>query len=122
MKKGKWIFLGLVIFVCANPALLLAKEPKNDNPAKEESLVTAADKNKQEKDALIANINGMNNQQLRVTVLQQMLNEELGKLRNIEAVFSDQYKLDVEKFRKGLYRFDEKLGKIIEQPAPVVKK
>ena len=119
----KWIFIVLVLtFVCANPALLLAQEQKSDKPAKEENRVSAADKAKQEKDILIANINGLRNQDLRVIILQQILNEEVGKLRNVEAVFADQYKLDVEKFRQGLYRYDDKLGKIVAQPAPAGKK
>ena len=97
----------------ANPALLLAqKQKKEETPAPTEE----KERTKQEKDTLIANINGLRNQELRVTILQQVLSEEVAKLRNLEAVFADAYKLDVEKFRKGLYRYDDKLGKIIEQP------
>lgn len=119
----KWIFIALVLIsVCVNPALLLAQEKKSDKPEKEEIQVSAADKAKQEKDVLIANINGIRNQELRVAILQQILNEEIAKLRNVEAVFSDQYKLDVEKFRKGLYRYDDKLGKIVDQPPLAGKK
>jgi len=117
----KWIFVALVLIsVCASPALLRAQEKKGDKAVVNQ--VSAADKAKQDKDVLIANINGLSNQEFRVAILQQIVNEELAKLRNLEAVFADQYKLDVEKFRKGLYRFDDKLGKIIEQPAPVEKK
>jgi len=115
----KIIFIALVLAsLCANPALLLAR----DKAEKGEGQVSAADKAKQEKDILINNINGLRNQELRVTILQQVLSEEVAKLRNIEAVFADQYKLDVEKFRKGFYRYDDKLGKIVEQPAPAGKK
>ncbi|MFH0855802.1 MAG: hypothetical protein V1869_04775 [Candidatus Omnitrophota bacterium] len=115
----KWMLVALVLVsVCASPALLLAK----DQPAKEGNQFPSADKAKQEKDVLIANINGLRNQDLRVAILQQILNEEVAKLRNLEAVFADQYKLDVEKFRKGLYRYDDKLGKIVEQPAKPAKK
>jgi len=111
----KWIFVVLVLaFACVNPAQA-AK-------AKEEVQAPAVDKAKQEKDILIANVNNLHNQELRVTVLQQVINEEVAKLRNLEAVFADQYKLDVEKFRKGLYRYDDKLGKIVEQPVAPEKK
>jgi len=120
----KWIFVVLVLTsVCAHPALLAAQGQKEDKAVvKEENRVPAADKAKQEKDALIANINRLRNQDLRVAVLQQVVNEEVAKLRNLEVVFAGRYKLDVEKFRKGLYRYDDKSGKIIEQPAAAGKK
>lgn len=102
----KWIFMALILaLTCTVPVSAAEKE-----------------KTKQEKDILIANINGLRNQELRVSILQQVLTEEVAKLRNLEAVFADRYKLDVEKFRKGLYRYDDKSGKIVEQPAPAVKK
>lgn len=109
----RWIFSALVLtFVCASPAFLLAKD---------EAKAVVSDKAKQEKEALIANINGMRAQEIRVTILGQVLNEEVAKLRNLEAVFTGAYKLDVEKYRKGLYRYDDKSGKIVEQPAPAAK-
>jgi hypothetical protein len=117
----KWIFAALVLIsVCANPVLLRAQEKKGDKAGVNQ--ISTADRAKQEKDVLIANINGLRNQEFRVAILQQIVNEELEKLRNLEAVFSDQYKLNVEKFRQGLYRYDDKLGKIVEQPAPAGKK
>ena len=119
----KWIYIALLLtFVCANPVLLRADEKKSDKAAKEASRISAVDNAKQERDILLGNINALNNQELRVTILQQMLNEEVAKLRNLEAVFADRYKLDVEKFRKGSYRYDDKLGKIVEQPASAEKK
>lgn len=74
-----------------------------------------------DKELLIANINNMRNQELRVAILQQLLNEELAKLRNVQAVFCDQYELDIEKFRQGLYRYDEAQGKFIEQEQPAAQ-
>jgi hypothetical protein len=64
---------------------------------------------------LFANINAIQNAQIRVAVLQQLLNEESAKLMNIQAVFCDRYKLDVDKFRKGLYIYDDRIGKFVEQ-------
>lgn len=119
----KWVFAALALVLAYGaPSFSLAQDQQKDKAVKEESQLSAADRAKQEKDILIANINGLRNQELRVTILQQIVNEEIGKLRNLEAVFADHYKLDVEKFRKGLYRYDDKLGKIIEEPASAKKK
>lgn len=112
----KWIFATLAVaFVCVSATLLFAAAEKKDAAPAGAQQLAPADRAKQEKDILIANINGLRNQEVRVAILQQLLNEEVGKLRNLEAVFADQYKLDVEKFRKGLYRYDEKSGKFVEQ-------
>lgn len=107
----KLVFLCAVLtLICINPAF--AKDEKKNTPvAAPQSQPTPA---QQEKEALIANINNLRNQELRAAVLQQLLNEEIAKMRNIQAVFCDQYKLDVEKFRNGLYRYDEKQGKFVE--------
>ena len=121
MKRCIFVVL-ILAFAYANPVLLLAQERKKAKAAKEENQASSAEKTKQEKDILIANINGLRNHELRVAILQQVLSEEVAKLRNLEAVFSDTYKLDLEKFRKGIYRYDDKSGKITEQPAPAEKK
>jgi len=68
----------------------------------------------QEKNLLVSNINAMRNQEMRVMVLQQLLNEEYAKLVQMQAVFCDQYKLNPEKFRTGKYTFDDKTGEFIE--------
>jgi len=109
------ILLSLVVaaLLCAAP--VLAKD-KKDNKGKEEAKQTAptqVETIRQEKELLIANINNMRNQELRAAVLQQLLNEEVAKLRNVQAVFCDQYKLDIEKFRMGLYRYDDGQGKFV---------
>jgi flagellar biosynthesis protein FliP len=111
------IFLSLALLLA-----LLSVQPlfaKEKDKAKQETLEsvqvpTEQDFARQQKELLVANINNMRNQELRVAVLQQLLNEEIAKLRNIQAVFCDQYQLDIEKFRKGLYRYDEKEGKFVE--------
>lgn len=115
------IFLGSVIILavavaCIQPALAQTKEKGKAKQQTLESLQvpTEQDVAKQQKELLIANINNMRNQELRVAVLQQLLNEEIAKLRNVQAVFCDQYGLDIEKFRKGLYRYDEKEGRFVE--------
>lgn len=114
----KWIFAALAVtFVCSSPALLLAAPEKKAGQSMQAApdQLSPSEKAKQEKEILVANINGLRNQEVKVAILQQVLTEELAKLRNLEAVFADQYKLDVEKFRKGGYRYDDKSGKIIEQ-------
>ena len=109
MKQKFFLSLVVVALLCATPLLAKDKvkeEAKQPAPNPVETV-------RQEKELLIANINNLNNQQLRVAVLQQLLNEEIAKLRNTQAVFCDAYKLDIEKFRQGLYRYDEKQGKFI---------
>ena len=107
------IFLSLVVaaLLCASPAL--AKDKGKKEAKQPVQAPTPVESARQEKELLIANINNLNNQQLRVAVLQQLLNEELAKLRNVQAVFCDQYKLDIEKFRMGLYRYDDGQGKFV---------
>lgn len=111
-----WILIGLLVLVCGS-SQVLAKDKKDTKETAVSNLQTSAQTEmaKQQKEILIADINNMRNQELRLAVLQQIINEEVAKLRNIQAVFCDQYKLDIEKFRKGLYRYDEKLGKFVEE-------
>ena len=101
--------LGLIVAVLLCAAPVLAKDKKEE--AKEAA--TPVEAVRQEKELLAANINNLNNQQIKVAVLQQILTDEVGKLRNIQAVFCDAYKLDVDKFRQGLYRYDDKQGKFV---------
>ena len=70
----------------------------------------------EERQLSLNNYAALQNQQARVVVLQQLLNRESAELRQMEAVFCDQYRLDPEKWRKGAYRWDEKKGKFVEQP------
>lgn len=85
-----------------------------ENTASQEATQEQVTK-QQERDMLIANINALRNQEVRVAVLQQLLNEEIARLRQVQAVFCDQYKLDPEKFRTGLYIYDETQEKFIER-------
>lgn len=68
-----------------------------------------------EKNILIANFNAMSNQELTVNVLQQLLNREIMELKRMQAVFCDQYKLNPEKWRQGLYEYDAASGKFLEK-------
>ena len=68
----------------------------------------------QEKSLLVSNINAMRNQETRVTVLEQVFNEEYAKLVQMQAVFCDQYKLDPQKLRAGKYTFDDKTEEFVE--------
>ena len=119
MKQKFFLSLVVVALLCAAPAL--AKDNKGKKEAKQPA-PAPVETARQEKELLIANINNMRNQELRVAVLQQLLNEEIAKLRNVQAVFCDQYKLDIEKFRRGLYRYDDGQGKFVlmeSKPASV---
>ncbi len=120
----KWVLVLAVLALLGSSSLVLAKSDKNKKepapvPAAASAAVPAQQQLSPEETArqeLIANITGMRNQEIRVAVLQQLLGEESAKLMNIQAVFCDRYKLDVEKWRNGLYRYDDKQAKFIEVP------
>ena len=111
MKQRLFLSLVLVALLCATP--VLAKDNKKGKEEAKQPAPTPVETARQEKEVLVANINNLNNQQLRVAVLQQLLNEEVAKLRNTQAVFCDAYKLDIEKFRMGQYRYDDRQGKFV---------
>jgi hypothetical protein len=112
------ILVVLAAVLCCSTLALAKDEAKpvaKQQPAAAQTMqMSQAD---QEKELLIANINNMRNQEIRAAVLQQLLNEEIAKLRNVQALFCDKYQLDVDKFRQGMYRYDEKAGKFVLQPA-----
>ena len=68
-----------------------------------------------QRDVLISNITALRNQELRVAILQQLMDEETSQLMRMQAIFSDQYNLDTNKFRAGMYIYDEKIGKFVER-------
>jgi len=120
--KG-WIFAAAAMMVfCAGMAAAKVdnKAVEKQKPAESSfpAAVVSAQQAVDEKQLLANNFAALQNQQARVMVLQQLLNREAANMRQMEAVFCDQYKLDPEKWRKGLYRYDEKAGKFLEQ-APV---
>ena len=67
-----------------------------------------------------SNAAALNLQEVTVQVLGMQYQKELNSLQQMQAVFCDTYKLDVNKFRQGRYRFDEKTGKFneVEPKAP----
>ncbi len=85
---------------------------QTDEQAQQEQL-------KKQMDILRNNVAALQGKQARVAVLRQLLEEELSDLRQMQAVFCDQYNLNPDKFRAGLYRFNEELNRFEEmQLAP----
>lgn len=61
------------------------------------------------------NLAALSYQEATAAVLGAQYQKELNNLQQMQAVFCDNHKLDVAKFRQGKYRFDEKEGKFVEQ-------
>ena len=61
-----------------------------------------------------SNAAAVNLQEVTVQVLGMQYQKEVNNLQQMQAIFCDTYKLDVNKFRQGRYRFDEKTGKFNE--------
>ena len=123
MRKIFIVLIAVLLF----SSIVLAKDEKKNvkqaTPAQAQAATTGAIASAQEKEVLITDITNLRNQDLRVAVLGQVLNEEIAKLRDVQTAFCGKYKLDVEKFRQGLYRYDEKQGKFVEvAPAPASAK
>jgi hypothetical protein len=124
----RFVFCSLVIaaLLIASPAFArsVKKNVAKNQPAPAAAQAVAAQagagaqtsQEEAQRQELITNITTLRNQEIRAAVLQQLLNEEAGKLMNTQAVFCDRYKLDVEKWRQGLYRYDEKTQKFVVQP------
>lgn len=110
MMKRSILMVAIAIVSIASVLPAWTEETK-----KEEEKVEMERKVQSEKDILVANINALHNQETRVTVLQQLLNDETAKLRQMEAVFCDQYNLALERYRAGKYQYDAKTGKFIEK-------
>lgn len=115
------VFVILVV-VLLTFGIALAKEKKKNlkqqaqAPAAQVIKASPSITTPEAKADLVANITDMRNQELRVAVLGQLLNEEIAKLRNVQTTFCNKYKLDIEKFRQGLYRYDEQQAKFVETP------
>lgn len=102
MKRLTVCLTVLVLAACAAGSVVSAQE-KGETDA--------------QRDALINNLNSMRNQEIKVAILQQLLNDESAKLLQMQAIFSDQYNLVPEKLRSGMYTYDQKEGRFIEKPA-----
>ncbi|MFH1855787.1 MAG: hypothetical protein ABH836_00980 [Candidatus Omnitrophota bacterium] len=121
----KYLFVILAVTVLSVPAWAWrGKEEKKvaQNTADEMVIsepqavqATGESMSKEMKDVLINNINILRNQEVRVAVLQQFLNENIAQLKQTQAVFCDQYNLDSEKFRAGMYVYDEAKGGFVEK-------
>ena len=92
--------------------------PKEQSPSTKPPAVSESTKEQQleqEQNILIANFNALRNQEITVNVLQQLFNRELAELMRMQAVFCDQYGLNPDKWRQGLYEYDATSGKFIEK-------
>lgn len=111
----KLIFIVFLSLVACHFSPAFAKDEK----AAEVKAAPAAGTEEQQKKAFLeqvkANIAALNLQGVTVQVLGMQFQKEQNNLQQMQAVFCDSYKLDVTKFRQGLYRFDEKEGKFVEQ-------
>ena len=117
MKKLTLAVCALVIFSLALPATAISGERrKKDATRGLQGLSNAGGTQEQKKQTLINNFNTMRNQELRVILLQQMLNEEVTKLGNLQEQFCKLYNLDINKLRQGLYRYDDAQEKFVEVP------
>ncbi len=96
------------------PAPATAGERRKKPQGPSAQLNAQAGTKEEKKQALINNFNIMRNQELRVILLQQMLNEEAAKLGNLQEQFCRLYNLDIQKLRQGLYRYDEAQEKFVE--------
>ena len=119
MKKLFGLFLGLgvlcvfTVVVARSADNKEADKAKDTVPTEQKQALSPQDQAKQQ---VVNDLGLMQNQEVRVIVLQQVLSREAAELRQSQAVFCDSYKLDVEKWRKGLYRYDEKQAKFVEVP------
>ncbi len=122
--KVKIKVLGMAVFmlvVLMGSASLWAKDSKKEDksapvPAGGAKVMTPEETQAElEKQVLINNISDLKIQDTKVRVLGDLYNQELVSLRQKQAFFCDLYKLDVEKFRKNLYQYDERAKKFIER-------
>jgi len=95
------IFLVAAVVLLSSGIALAAgkvdnKKAQQPVPAVAGKVSGTAIASQQDKETLVANIANMRNQELRVAVLGQMLNEEIAKLRQVQEAFCSKYKLDVE--------------------------
>ena len=129
---GKKVVVGMLVFMAltltmVEKALAWGKDVKTGQPQKitSEGVVKEAQPSpaeiarqqqlEQQKNILIANINAMRNQEITANVLQQLLNREITELRRMQAVFCDQYGLNPDKWRQGIYEYNVNKGSFIEK-------
>ena len=114
-KEGEMMKRSLLVVAIAMVSIAAVLPVWTEEAKKEEKRVEIERGVQSEKDILVTKINTLRNQEMRVTVLQQLLNEATAQLRQMEAVFCDQYNLDLDKYRAGKYQYDANAGKLIEK-------
>ena len=116
MRVSKGVAAVVVVFFqWAMISAVVAAEEKKTEPKP----AAAAGLEEQQKKAFLeqvkSNLAALNLQGVTAQVLGMEYQKELNNLQQMQAVFWDSYKLDVTKVRQGLYRFDEKEGKFVEE-------
>lgn len=115
MKRLIIAVCALVMFSFILPAPVICGERRKKEDVQQiQNLDQAGVTEAEKKQALINNFNIMRNQELRVILLQQMLNEEVMKLNGLQEQFCRLYNLDINKLRQGLYRYDDAQEKFVE--------
>ena len=115
MKRLITAVCALAVFSFIFPAAgVCGERRKKDTAQQAQFAVPSGATAEEKKQALISNFNIMRNQELRVILLQQMLNEEVIKLNNLQEQFCKLYNLDINKLRQGLYRYDDAQERFIE--------
>ena len=98
--------LGFSVAACAKDSMSKA----DDKPAATNAVVTE--------------LRLIQAQEIRLVVLQQLFNQEAAVLKQKHTAFCQTNKLDEEKFKKGLYRYDEvnrKFNEVAATATPVKK-
>ena len=85
---------------------------KDSAAKKEETKISSA------KEAVLKDLRLIQAQEIRLVVLQQLFNQEAAVLKQKHTAFCQANKLDEEKFKKGLYRYDEASNKFNEISTP----
>ncbi len=76
-------------------------------------LFAQEDQEQLNQERLQQDISRIKSQEVVVQVLAAQYNKELAELRRMEAIFCDVYKLDIDIWRKGQYRWNNEKGKFV---------
>ena len=114
--SGRLTFCMVLVFLAGLSATVYSKS--ETTPAAPETGKTAPPPemkmSEAERNQISGQIQEFKKLEIRIIVLQQMINEQAAVLHQKQALFCDSHKLDVEKMRKGLYQFDSKTGTFSE--------
>lgn len=103
-RRAKGCFLVLVLLAGFSTAACA----KDKTPKKEEKTAS--------KEEVVQASRQIQAQEIRLVVLQQLFNQEAAVLKQKHTVFCQAHNLDEEKFKKGLYQYDQATGKFSEKP------